>query len=309
VRSADHRLRWILRAVAIAVVVGAVMWVIHGIDIASLGAVLAGAHLWPLVVAAAINFGLIACKAISWRILLGPAYPVPIARLISYTVTSCAASVIVPLRGGELIRLWLLRDRDGVPVTHSAAVAMAEKLLDIVSMLILVAPLPWLVRDAPASLTRWIAVLAIGVIVALVVLRAVSQRLPRTSWFGRFLEGMTIVHRPRVFAATVGVLFASWLIDLAMISLVMWAVGIDLPIGAGVLVLFTVNVTIAVPSTPGQFGALELGAMLGLHLLHVSEEKSLAFALAYHALQVVPIVVVGLALNARVLVSRWGEGS
>src|SRR5262249_3563442 len=153
------------------------------------------------------------CKAIAWRLLLDPAFPVPIARLFGYTVTSCAASVLLPMRAGELVRLWLLRDRDGVPITHSTAVALAEKLLDVVAMLILVAPLPWWIDDLPASLGRWIAALAVGALAALVALRIGAARLPRASWLGQLIDAMSVVHRPRTFVATVGVLLIGWLID------------------------------------------------------------------------------------------------
>ena len=282
---------------------------IRGIDFGSVADALSRAPLWPIAIAATLGFGIIACKAIAWRILLGAEYPVPIPRLINYTVTSYAGSVLLPLRAGELLRLWLLRDRDGVPVTRSAAVAMAEKLLDIVSMLLVVAPLPWLVDGLPASVGRWIAALAVAVAVALIMLRLVAARLSRASWVGRIVDAMSVIQRPRVFVATVAVLVVSWLIDLAMVGLVMCSVGIDGSIGSGLLVLFAINVSIAIPTTPGQLGALELGAMIGLDLVGVSREASLAFAVLYHALQAIPTVIAGLALNARLVVSRTPEQS
>jgi uncharacterized membrane protein YbhN (UPF0104 family) len=302
--SSGRLLRRVARVIAIVVVLGGIAWTLRGIDAAALGDALSHATLWPILVAAAINFGLIGCKAIAWKILLGRVYPVSVRRLFSYTITSCAASMILPLRAGELVRVWLLRDRDGVPVTHTAAVAMAEKLLDIVSMLVLVAPLPWLVDDLPASLSRWIGVLAIGVIAALIVLRVAAGRLPRHGWLARFVDAFSVVHRPRIFAATVAVLVLGWLIDLAMIMLVLHALGIELSLGAGLFVLFAINVTIAIPSTPGQVGALELGAVLALRLAGVSDEQSLAFALLYHALQLIPVAVAGLTLNARAIVAK-----
>lgn len=304
-----RRHRTLVRAVGVAIVVAGVAWMVRKVDVAVLGRALAEARVWPIVVAAALNFGLIACKAVGWWILLGPRHRVPVPRLISYTITSCAASVILPMRAGELIRLWLLRDRDGVPIAHAAAVALAEKLLDIVSMLLLAAPLPWLIGDLPAALDWWLAGLAVGVIATLVTLRVVGPRLDPASWPGKLAAGLSAVHRPRVFVATVAVLFLGWLLDLAMVMLVLSALHVDLPLGAGVLVLLAINVTVALPSTPGQVGALELGAMVGLQLMGVSQEQSLAFAVAYHALQVVPVVLAGLALNMPVLLVRSPGGS
>ena len=299
-------MRWIVRAVAIAIVIAGVVWLVRGLDLAAVGDVLARARWWPIVLAATINFGLIACKAIAWRILLGATYPVPIGRLFDYTVTSCAASLILPLRGGELIRLWLLRERDHVPIAHSTAVALAEKLLDIVAMLLVVAPLPWLLAELPRSIGPWIVALAIGAVAAIALLRPLAARVSSESWFGGVVAAMTVLHRPRVLISTTAVLVASWLVDLAMIALTAWAVGIDLSVGGGLLVLFAVNLTIAVPSTPGQVGALELGAVIGLQQLGVGHEQSLAFALTYHVLQVVPVAIAGLAFNGRqILAKGW----
>lgn len=305
----DRRRRALVRGSVITLVVAGLAWMVRGLDVVALGRVLSGARLWPVVAAAVRNLGLIASKAVAWRILLGPGHPVPMPRLISYTITSDAASVILPLRAGELVRLWLLRDRDGVPITHGAAVAIAEKLLDLVAMLLLVAPLPWLISGLPASLDWWLASLSIGVIAALAALRVVGPRLDPARWPGKVAAGLAIVQRPRAFMATVAVLFAGWLLDLAMVALVLWAVHIELPLGAGVLVLFAINVAVALPSTPGQVGAFELGALVGLHLLGVADEQSLAFAMAYHVLQVVPVVVAGLALNAPVLLARAPDRS
>ncbi|HWU90839.1 MAG TPA: lysylphosphatidylglycerol synthase transmembrane domain-containing protein [Kofleriaceae bacterium] len=298
-----------MRALLIAAVVLGVVLVVRSLDLDALGAALASAQAWPLLAAAVINFGIIAVKAVAWRWLLAPAYRVSVVRLVRYALASSAASTIAPLRAGELVRLWLLRARDGVPLARGAAVAVAEKLLDAVSMLILVAPLPWLVRDLPAALDRWIPALALALVVALLVICAGGRRLSPETRLGRFAAGFAPVRRPRTFVAVTAVLLVGWLIDLAMIHLVLRAVGIELPIEAGVLVLATLNLAIALPSTPGQVGALEVGALVGLRLLGVPEAEGLAFALLYHAVQMIPVLVAGLALNADAVLARREPGS
>jgi glycosyltransferase 2 family protein len=297
------------------VVIVSVTWMVHGIDPSALAAAVGHARLWPVLAATVVNFGIIACKAGSWQLLLAPRYPVPLLRLCGYTVTSYAASSILPMRAGEVIRLWLLRDREGVPMVQSAAVAVAEKLLDIVAILIVVAPIPWLVPNLPAWLSWWIAGLSAATVVLLLVLRRVTARTVAEpddvdpaagSWVRRFVQGLRPVHQPRIFAAVLALLVLGTVIDLVDIALVLWAVGVPLSLGTAVLVLFTVNVTIAVPSTPGQLGALELGAMVALRLVHAPLAESLAFAVIYHALQVFPLVAVSLLLHGRVLLTGLG---
>jgi uncharacterized membrane protein YbhN (UPF0104 family) len=95
-----------------------------------------------------------------------------------------------------------------------------------------------------------------------------------------------------------------WLADLGQVMAVLYAVDIHLPAPAGLLILFTLNLVIILPSTPAQVGALELGAIAALDLLHVAPAPALAFALLYHALQVIPLIAVGLILEWRWVLGR-----
>lgn len=302
-RSRDRR-SLALRVVAIVAIVIGLVFMMRGIDVGSIGRSLWRARWWPVAIAAVINFGIILCKAIAWRLLLAPDHRVSVARIYRYTLISYATSVILPLRAGELARIWMLRDHDGVPLSRGASVAIAEKLLDVISMLILVAPLPLIVADLPRSVTAWISGLAVSALVGVWVLRQLGPRLGSSGWRGQLGRGLAILHAPRRAAAAVAILLVGWLIDLAMIDLVLWAMGLEVPAGAGILVLFAINIAVAVPSTPAQVGALELGAVLALHILHVPEQDSLAFALLYHALQVLPVTLAGLLVGAPELVRR-----
>lgn len=291
------------RVLATCAALAGIAWLVRDIDVRALGAALARAQLWPIAAAAAINFGTIASKAVAWRILLGSTPPVGVARLFRYGVIASAASVILPLRSGELLRLWLLRDRDGIALSRGAAIAIAEKLLDVVSLVVLVAPLP-LVAAVPSELGRWIALLAGGGLIGVVGVVLLAPRLGSTGWRGELARGLGVLRDRRRFVGATAALVGGWLIDLSMIELVLLAVGLALPFGASLVVLFALNIAIALPSTPGQLGALELGALVGLRMLGAPEAESLAFALLYHILQLVPVVAIGLGLGASEIWTR-----
>lgn len=301
------RLALALRIVAIGAVVACLWWFFRQMEWDRLGRALEGAKVWPIALAAALNFACLWGKAACWRIMLAPRHPVPIRRLFRYTIAAFAGSVIAPARAGEVLRLWTLKRRDGVPVSDSAAVAVAEKLLDGVSMLLLVAPVPWLLPDLPSWVERSILICASIAAAALVALYIAVGRVKGGSdaaWFKRFVAGMHVVRSGRRLLGSLAVLVGVWVCDLVLVNLVLYAVGIDLPLAAGILILFTLNLTIMVPSTPAQIGALELGAIAATRLLHVPDEPALAFALLYHALQVVPLVIVGLLLEVRLVLGR-----
>jgi uncharacterized membrane protein YbhN (UPF0104 family) len=305
------RRRWLLllRVAVIAALAVGLYYMLRGLQLDDLGSALAHVIWWPVLLAATINFGLLACKAVAWHVMLAPEHVVPIRRLFRYTITAFAASLIVPARGGEVLRIVALKRLDGVPATRSTAVALAEKLIDALSMMMIMAPLPWLLPDLPASVSWWIFGLSAGAVVALIALRvAVGRVTPDRGLLGRLIGGMTVLRRPSHFAGTLAMLTLLWLLDVVMVKLVLYAVHIDLSWAGALLVLFTLNLAIALPSTPGQVGALEAGAIAGLKLLGVDEASATAFALVYHAAQVVPLFIVGVILDGRLIIHGFPDG-
>jgi uncharacterized membrane protein YbhN (UPF0104 family) len=115
---------------------------------------------------------------------------------------------------------------------------------------------------------------------------------------------MHVLRSGRRLALAFASLAVVWTADLAMVLLVMIAVGISPSIGAGLLVLFTVNVTIAVPTTPASVGTLELGVLAATNLLGIPDATAFAFAVLYHTLQVVPLVIVGIMLEMPLVLGR-----
>ena len=308
------RKRWMLvvRVAAIIVVSVGLWFFIRHLDFDKLGKALRTAIVWPLIVAAILNFWCLWGKALCWRIMFTPRYRIPLLRLFRYTIAAFAASAIAPARAGEVLRIWALKKRDGVPAADSSAVAVAEKLLDGMTMLLLVAPVPWLVPGLPSWVGTAIAACA-GIAVALfIALYIAVGRIKTTSESSaprRFIAGMHVVRSPKRLLGAAGALMFVWICDLGQVMLVLYALGVTLPIAAGLLILFTLNLTIMVPSTPAQVGALEVGAIVALDLLHVPGEQALAFALLYHALQVIPLIIAGLMLELRLVLGREPVGS
>ena len=302
----EGRLRIALRAVAIAVITVCLWFFIRKVEWSKLGVALEGATVWPLVLAAALNFVCLWGKAACWHVMLAPKNQVPTLRLFRYTIVAFATSVIAPARAGEVVRLWVLKRRHGVPIADSAGVAFAEKVLDGATMLLLVAPVPLLLPGLEPWVGRSILLCGAIAIAALVGLYLAVGRVDpgSSSWLGRFIAGMHVLRNPKRLLVASATLVMVWVSDLLMVMLVLYAVGIDLPVAAGLLILFTLNLTIMVPSTPAGLGALELGALAATNLLGVPYEPALAFALLYHALQVLPLIIAGFVLELRLVIGR-----
>ena len=90
-----------------------------GVDWHAVAAALAGADLRLVALAAALNFVHVAAKSERWRVMLSPVARVSTLKLYFYLIVSYAASVVLPGRAGEALRVYLLRRHD-VPAYASA---------------------------------------------------------------------------------------------------------------------------------------------------------------------------------------------
>jgi uncharacterized membrane protein YbhN (UPF0104 family) len=294
-----------LRVLVIALVGLGIWFLLRGLEIDRLGHALAQASWWPILAAAVLSFANMWCKAACWQFLLPREHKLGVWKLFRYTITAFATSAIAPARAGEVLRVFVLRARYGIPASVTTAVAVAEKIIDGLSMAICVAPLPWLLPGLPDWVGHTILIVG-GVGVALIAALAFAAgRYGRGDGrFARFLAAMQVLRRPGPALGALGVLLLGWIIDLGEVWLVLHAVGVELPLAAGLLILLTLNLAILVPSTPGQVGALEVGALIALDQLHVAKEPALAFALIYHAMQIVPLIIAGLALDMPMVLGR-----
>ncbi len=294
------RVTKLLRIASIITVVVLLGFFVRNLEWHMLGHALRNAAIGPLLVSSALYFVCLFGKALSWRIMLEPDNVVPMGRLYRYTIAAFAASVLTPARAGELLRIWALKKRDGVPASDAAAAALGEKLLLAVTLLLVCAPVPWLLPGLPEWVTDAMLMagsIAFGVLIALFVAVGRVDVRESSSWFAKLIAGMHVVRDPKRMALVMFTLALTWVADLIAVTLVLSAVGIDIPIAGAMFILFTFNLAVAVPSTPGQVGTLQVGALAATSILRIPEEPALAFALLYQAMQIVPLLIVGFILE------------
>jgi len=273
-------------AVAALVVVAA-----RTLDLGALKRSLLSASPALLVLACALSFAMQVAKSAYWRTILAPIKVVPLRTMLWYTVAANGTSLVVPMRGGEALRVWWLKRRHGIPLPAVGAAVAFEKVFDAAALVLVVSPLPWLLPDqAWLGRLRWALPIVLLVVAALVlVARRGRASVKWISDLKLFDDLGPVVH-------SFGFVLVSWLADVTLILVVMRSVGIPLHLEAALLVLLAVNLAIAIPAAPGNLGSLELGAGFALTTVHVSEAPAAAFAILYHGVQIVTLLV------------AWGAG-
>ncbi len=293
------KLRWVVQAVlVVALFIG--LWVFaRQIQPAKLWAAISHAHRVPLAIAMALAFGGILNKSGYWTVVLSPKARMPLWPSFRLTLASIVASLVTP-RGGDALKVWQVKKQLGVDLSFSIAVGGLEKLGDTLSLILLVSPLPWLMPSLPPSARRALVLLPVGLALFVAVLVVVANH-PRWSQY-RWLSGLSLLRDPKILARGYVWILGAWLCDFTMICLVLRAVGAPAGLGGAMLMMLFMNLAIAVPISPGNAGAQELGAVLALTLAGATPEVALAAALLFHACQLILPVLAGL-VDVRALLS------
>jgi hypothetical protein len=257
-------------------------------------------------------------RARRWYYLFPPgAGPqgLPAAVMIGYM-----ANNLLPLRAGELVRVYVVRRR-GQRFWTVVATLLVERVLDalavvlILATLLLVLPVP---RELEVAALIFLAVdvVAMAVLAAIAVApdraRALVQRCTgrRAALAARllqgldtFTEGLRGIRTPQHLLPLILWTVATWITWAGAIWVALHAAHLPLSMTAAWAVLAFVGLGVSLPSSPGFAGVFQAAVVLALALFGVGKADALSFSLLLHASQYVPVTVWGLVLLVREHVS------
>ena len=120
--------------------------------------------------------------------------------------------------------------------------------------------------------------------------------IPMVGMVDNFAKGFSLVRYPKKLISCILLSFAVWY--LAVLSIYVMALGCPGVDGLSFLELAAVFVIIcffiALPSVPGFWGVWEAGGVFALSLFGVSAQNAAGFTLANHAIQMIPVIMVGI---------------
>jgi uncharacterized membrane protein YbhN (UPF0104 family) len=294
--------RWV---VAAAVLGACGIYLVRKIDPALLGRALSGADYRIVAAMALLHVALLLpLKATRWRAMLAPMRRLRLATLYRYCLAGCAVGNLLPARAGHAARVVLVR-RDGVPVAGAVGTLVLEEMFNTAALGLLFLPL-LLLLDLPGRVRLTIGLVSIGAAIGVAVAAwlALTGRARPPGLLRRASQGLAVLGSARaagiVFALTAGM----WLLDLGQIALAMTAVAMPPSYAGAALVLLFVNLTNALPVTPGQLGIFEAGAAAACVAVGAPLERGVAVGVLYHMMQFIPETVLGLVAVGPSLLAR-----
>lgn len=216
-------------------------------------------------------------------------------------------NTVLPLRGGEVLRITLLSKRANAGVREVLGSVIAERILDVATLAVLFAVLTWSgVDGAPTG--KIAAYVAAGLVLLAAALLFAYLVLRRRGRFDTFADRVRpYAHASRLFAHAEGFTLAGmsgliWLLEGLTVMLVGRSLGIHLGLLSALLTNVIATLASAIPAGPGFVGTYDGGILLGLHAAGVNGGAATGFLILVRFIVFVPVTIVGLV----VLVVRYG---
>jgi uncharacterized membrane protein YbhN (UPF0104 family) len=265
-----------------------------------------------LAIALGLHFGKLVLRAFAWRNILAAAYPetrMPWRSVFGAYVAGVGVNSIVPGRGGDLVKLFLVRHRVAATTyTTLASTLLAETVLDLVLALAIflwaltqgvlpglhVLPnLPsfdwgWLLGHTKASATV-VALLTVG---AIALWWWASQHV--SDFRARIGLGLVILRdRPRYLREVASWQLASWVLRIASLYFFLEAFHVHASIHNALLAQVVDSLSTLLPFSPGGVGTKQ-----GFLVFVLKGEASTSRLLAFSVGQYVAVTLFNVAIGA-----------
>jgi len=278
-----------------------------------------------LIPGVVVYFIALGVRAWRWHYLLRPIKAVPTARLFPITAIGYMGNNIYPVRAGEVLRVYLLRRMEAIPISASLATILVERAFDGLVMLGFVflnlSELEGMTASSGVvGSIRTVAVLgAVVFLLATLVfflmalfpaltLRVVGQLvrvLPAgaaakvSGFFERFLQGLAFMRSPVDILMVVLTSVVIWLLETGKYWFVMHAFQFRVSFFALMLMNGVVNLATTIPSAPGYLGTFDAPGIAVLQAYGVPPNTAAGYTLVLHAALWLPVTLLGLYYMAR----------
>src|SRR5579872_395500 len=317
-----------LRAVLVLVLtIGLLAFFFNDVNVGDVWAATRQADPGLLALAVAVTMMTYAVRALRWQYLLAPIGRTRFSTAFQTTVIGFAASFLLPARPGEVLRPYLLAKREGLPATPAFATIILERLLDLVTVVLLFGAFVLLVDPAslaadPSTYARvktgglLAAAGAVGGLAIFFVLAGHPERLG--AWARRlervlppklahlvarfvegFAQGLVVMRRPAHLFGSLVLSVPLWLSIALGIYVTSHAFHMTFSYLGSFLVMTLLVVGVAMP-TPGQVGGFhEMYKLAVMTFFGVPKDIAVAAAIVLHAVSFVPVTLLGLVFMAR----------
>jgi uncharacterized protein (TIRG00374 family) len=215
---------------------------------------------------------------------------------------------VLPARAGEALRVFLLDGRTGAGKRRIAGTIVAERLLDVIALVVIFVLTVYLVLEGDVLPTDEPMLIAGLCFAALALALGILWIIHRRGGLQRLREIVRpLLHAPRALlnrrgALLLAVTFLLWAIEAGVYLSVARAIDLHISTSGAFDLVAMTNFVAALPAAPGSIGTFDAAVAFGAKALGASGSVAVTYLLLLRFVLYVPITVVGLI----VLVARYG---
>lgn len=299
--AVGQRTKAISLAAAVLLAVVLLYYSLLGIDWRQVGRIVAGAEPARLILTAILGTIALGLRALRWRILINAEGSVSLRTAFWATAAGYFGNNFLPARGGELVRSFMISSRSGLDGAYVLATALSERAADAVALVLIAAVVLATLPEPPgwlAGAARPFAVLALAAVVGIAVLpllatagrtileRAPVPAAPRARLIAAMehaLRGMRAFHDARRLSGFVALTAVIWCLDALGSVTTASALGLHMPFAAAFLLIASLGLGSALPSTPGYVGIFQFVAVTVLVPFGFHRTDAIAYILVAQA--------------------------
>jgi hypothetical protein len=310
--------------VGIAITVFFLWLSLRDVPFVDVGKAIAHANWWILIPPSVLSYFLLVwLRALRWRHLTNPIQEIDRGPMARATAVGFMANNIFPLRMGEVVRCWYLKQETGVSTASLFGTVILERVVDIVAVIVMVLVLVATFGsegdgrlEQGAYLLLPVALLPIAGLVALRVapdavlsvmrfcLRPFPDRVEEglVGLVERFIDGLGALRGgTHVFWIVFHTVVIWGVQSIIPVIAAFLALGIDLGgiwpmLGAAWTTQAAIGVAVALPSAPGFFGIFHFACKLALVRFGVEPDLAVAAGTLIHAIMWITLTSLGFAV-------------
>lgn len=294
---------WLIPTIGYAISIACLIWVYWGFDWKTELPKFASADWRWVLVAVLTDFAVYVIQGWRWVLLLTPVTRPSFLRSVQAVYIGLFANEVLPFRSGELIRCYVMGKWSRIPFSVTLSSAVVERLFDGVWLILgfyLVSSFVVL----PGYIRRGGEIMAIGLLVMAVLLSVVMfwkhhahAAVSASRWsvmLWHVVEGLHAMGNSRTFYAAAAVSLLYLGLQIVPIYVLMQGYGLTLSFAAAAVVLLILRLGTILPQAPGNVGAFQFFAVVGLRLFGVDKATATGFATMVFIVVTVPLWLGGL---------------
>lgn len=255
-------------------------------------------------------------RSLRWRMILAPVCNLKVKKAYFLWMAGFFLNYLIPIRAGEFAKSYFIKRTEGKPISKTLPSVFIDKVFDSISILIVIALIPFLKVDISKPLLILIFLLLTVVFLGIgILIISAIKKVFVVSFFQKFLffipkkyknkffeiieifvEGIGLFkHHNNILPKVILLTFAAVLIDSVYFLCMFRAFGQIIPFPVILFGYTLINLSYILPTPPAQIGSNELIMIIIFSVgLGLNKEMASAVMTFAHLLTGILITIIGL---------------